>query len=60
MTPEQKAIELIDQLETTMEYACHTIFAKRCALVCVEELKYNARGVDVGYWDDVKEELLKL
>jgi len=34
--------------------------ARRCAFICVDELQHDARGVDIAYWTEVKEEILKL
>jgi hypothetical protein len=64
MTPEKKALELVRkyyylfsvELENTIDYR----EAKQCALIAVYELIKQVSNCDVGYWQEVKQEIEKL
>jgi hypothetical protein len=68
MTPKEKAKELVDKMYLVPELngSCiltkHT--AKQCALIAVDEILKadieNKLGVDVEYWQEVKQEIEKL
>jgi hypothetical protein len=65
MTSKEKAKELFDKMclaiatETTeFGYYTNTIHAKKCALIAVEELIYEADVYSI--WDEVKSEIEKL
>jgi hypothetical protein len=65
MTPKEKAKEIFDKMclaiatETTeFGYYTNVIHAKKCALIAVEELIYEADVYSI--WDEVKSELEKL
>jgi hypothetical protein len=61
MTPKEKAEELVNKFDDTMEFSTPQRFAKQCALIaCNEVLGYM--GADRGYefWVEVKQEIEKL
>jgi len=65
MTPKEKAKELFDKMclamateSTEFGYYTNTIHAKKCALIAVEELIYEADVYSI--WDEVKSEIEKL
>lgn len=69
MTPQQKALELVDKFTQTNGNA---FFAKECALIAVDEiyairliygqyLDYDLDKINyASYWEDVKQEIEKL
>ncbi len=63
MTAEEKAIELIEKYQF-IEIANYTSMfeVKQCALIAVEEILDNGFQFtdDSEFWQEVKEELLKL
>jgi hypothetical protein len=62
MTPKEKAKELFDKMclaiateSTEFGYYTNVIHAKKCALIAVEELIYEADVYSI--WDEVKSEI---
>ena len=72
MTPKEKAKELIDKFDETMEFYVPARYAKQCALIAVDEIISNTpygfysgiipayKGTDLDYWQEVKQEIEKL
>ena len=71
MTPQEKAIELVDKMymvdDPIGNYPMCFDTAKQCALIAVDELIdqcWNYREIDLGlsleYWQEVKQEIEKL
>ncbi len=66
MTPQEKAKELVYKFDDTMEFSTPQRFAKRCALIAVDEILSTiiSTPTDYGaswtYWMDVKKEIEKL
>ena len=74
MTPEEKAIELVDKFynyvnvwgnDGNADYKLAIKNAKQCALIAVDEIifvvsKYNDTQAEVSYWQEVKQEIEKL
>jgi len=65
MTPKEKSKELFNKMclamateSTEFGYYTNTIHAKKCALIAVEELIYEADVYTI--WEEVKSELEKL
>jgi hypothetical protein len=68
MTPKEKAKELLDKMQ--LDWACdscHNDWTKECALISVDEMiKQQQIQFEemvwscVGYWKDVKQEILAL
>lgn len=57
MTEKEKAKELVFKFDDTMEFSTPQRFAKRCALIAVNEL---IKETGSKYWYNVKQELEKL
>jgi predicted patatin/cPLA2 family phospholipase len=69
MTPKEKANELVYKFDDTMEFSTPQRFAKKCALIAVDEIakctKYENQKFDndrfsEDYWKEVKQEIEKL
>jgi len=72
MTPKEKAKELVYKFDDTMEFSTPQKFAKKCALIAVNEIielyefhaisdPDNKRVMDtLNYFDEVKNEIEKL
>ena len=66
MTPQEKAKELVFKFDDTMEFSTPQRFAKKCALVAVDEILKDKeiidgmRVINDPYWQQVKQELEKL
>jgi hypothetical protein len=73
MTPKEKAEELIYNFDNTMEFSTPKRFAKKCALIAVDEIlndysyMQNVRNANSNqihsqrvYWQEVKTEIEKL
>ena len=67
MTSKEKALELVDkynnQLQKDMTCIVYVENAKQCALICVDEilkLYKDNWNIANSYWNEVKQELLKL
>jgi hypothetical protein len=73
MTPQEKALELIDKFDEGMEFSVPQRFAKKCVLIAVDEIIKRTRSVDnmppncqkidentKEYWREVKQEIEKL
>ena len=61
MDAKEKAKELVDKFDNTMEFSTPQRFAKQCALIAVDEI-LSAIGFSVmdEYWQEVKQEIEKL
>ena len=63
MKLKEKAIELMDkywELNVDDKAPVFTEKCKQCALIAVDELIKQVAHSDVGYWLEVKQEILKL
>ena len=72
MTPKEKALQLVDKFLPNMPRANENEWAKRCALICVDEIISQDPTKEVQdnwgshtdsnleYWLEVKEEIEKL
>jgi len=70
MTPKDKAKELVYKFDDTMEFSTPQRFAKKCALIAVDEIlqilvqdfeKGQHRANDfLDCWQEVKQEIEKL
>lgn len=68
MTPKEKAIELHNKYcyairteETNSEYWTNVIYAKNCALICINEMIRICYDHNMAsYYGEVKQEILKL
>jgi hypothetical protein len=67
MTPQEKAIELVEKFDELLTYLESKSKAKDCALIAVDEIVQAIRFTDaksdlgyVGYWQEVKKEIEKL
>ena len=66
MTPEEKAKELVYKFDDTMEFSTPQRFAKKCALIAVDEILKDREEIDGmrvindPYWSKVKQEIEKL
>jgi hypothetical protein len=63
MTPKEKAEELVDKLDSAMEFYTPKRFAKQCALIAVDEILNAGKDVDEfadAYWQKVRKEIEKL
>jgi hypothetical protein len=67
MTPQEKAIELVEKFDELLTYLESKSKAKDCALIPVDEIVQAIRFTDaksdlgyVGYWQEVKKEIEKL
>ena len=64
MTPKEKAQELLNKFDETMEFSTPQRFAKQCALIAVDEvLKYSKSHGFIGLTEEyqqVKQEIEKL
>jgi hypothetical protein len=66
MTPEEKAKELVYKFDDTMEFSTPQRFAKKCALIAVNEILKDREEIDGmrvindPYWSKVKQEIEKL
>ena len=61
MTPKDKALELLDKYDDTLEYTMPR-HAKICALIAVDEVIPNLPDVPeiIAYWRQVKLYIMKL
>ena len=63
MTPKEKAEELVNKCDETLEFSTPQRFARKCALIAVDEI-INLLSHDinplVNYWFEVKQEIVKL
>ncbi len=67
MTPQEKAIELVDNYDETLTYLESKNKAKQCALIAVDEINKVYESLDedadimfkkeLNYWQDVKQEI---
>ena len=62
MTPKEKAKELIDKFDETMEFYVPARYAKQCALIAVDEILKNDGFTQFDdylteYWQQVKQEI---
>jgi hypothetical protein len=66
MTPQEKAKELVYKFDDTMEFSTPQRFAKKCALIAVDEIldsldyDYILFKQQSEYWKEVKQEIEKL
>jgi hypothetical protein len=65
MTPKEKALKLTEKMAIHhWTDVCDYESAKQCALIAVDEILKadieNKLGVDVEYWQEVKQEIEKL
>jgi hypothetical protein len=66
MTAKEKAKELVFKFDDTMEFSTPQRFAKKCALVAVDEIldsldyDYILFKQQSEYWNNVKQEIEKL
>jgi hypothetical protein len=61
MTPQEKAKELVFKFDDTMEFSTPQRFAKKCALIAVDELLLLITyQPTIDYWNEVKHEIEKL
>jgi hypothetical protein len=67
MTPKEKAKELVYKFDDTMEFSTPQRFAKKCALIAVDEIinsivifDLTAAENQFTYWEEVKQEIEKL
>ena len=65
MTPKEKAKELFNKFYQEapyqeIEFYSNDVMARQCALIAVDELIYQVNHSDVGYWQEVKQEIQKL
>jgi hypothetical protein len=64
MTPKDKAEELVNKFDDTMEFSTPQRFAKQCALIAVDEvLKYSKAHGFIGLteeYEQIKKEIKKL
>ena len=66
LTPKEKAEELVNKCDETLEFSTPQRFARKCALIAVDEIIdaldfnqwQNAKQID--YWKEVKQEIEKL
>lgn len=60
MTPKEKAKELVYKFDDAMEFATPQRFAKKCALIAVDEIMKHNSFPTMDYWQEVKQEIEKL
>jgi hypothetical protein len=66
MTPKEKAAELVYKFDDTMEFSTPQRFARKCALIAVDEIliiqEYwgGINNTNYQYWQEVKQEIEKL
>lgn len=60
MTPKEKSKELINKMLNQQSHTEELYDAKQCALTAVDELIKQVNHSDVGYWQEVKQEIEKL
>jgi hypothetical protein len=67
MTPKEKAKELVYKFDDTIEFSTPQRFAKKCALITVDEIlntiEYSSQADElskISYWEEVKNEINKL
>lgn len=60
MTPKEKAIELYNKFRNEMPVVSANARARKCASICVDELRREAERDDWQYWDAVSHEISKL
>jgi hypothetical protein len=62
MTPKEKAEELVYKCDETLEFSTPQRFARKCALVAVDEILNIDAGdsVNKNYWQEVKQEIENL
>ena len=67
MTQKEKAKELVYKFDDTMEFSTPQRFAKKCALIAVDEIlntiEYSSQADELSktsYWEEVKNEINKL
>jgi len=63
MTPKEKAKELVEKFKNRSVELGHShsqLLAEANALIAVDELIKQVTHSDVGYWQEVKQELYKL
>jgi hypothetical protein len=67
MTPKEKAHELFDKYNELLSFHIlngHFDVSKQCALIAVDEiinyLEVDGFSTQINYWQEVKEEILKL
>ena len=69
MTPKEKAEELVNKCDETLEFSTPQRFARKCALIAVDEIakctkhekqKFENDRFSEHYWDEVKQEIEKL
>jgi len=71
MTPKEKALQLVDKFLPNMPRANENEWAKRCALICVEEIilsnpnrvvhsSWKVETFDAEYYEQVKQEINQL
>jgi hypothetical protein len=70
MTPKEKAKELVYKFDNTMEFSTPQRFAKKCAMIAVDEILQNVYDdratigrrnlTDKEYWTEVKQEIENL
>lgn len=60
MTPEQKAIELVEKF-SCYAYKFEKEYGKYCALICVDEiLSILDLKFEIEFWEQVKEQIIIL
>ena len=67
MTPKEKAEELVNKYLMNTPIVFHIDDAKECALIAVDEIMHSLKFTEVagnlkyvGYWSDVKQEIIKI
>jgi hypothetical protein len=66
MTAKEKAKDLVDKFIPNMPYANTNEWAKKCALIALEEMRNELKDYDdtvydgYGYWEQVKNEIEQL
>jgi hypothetical protein len=66
MTPKEKAKELVYKFDDAMEFATPQRFAKKCALIAVDEIlhaleyKDTANLEELCFYEEVKQEIEEL
>jgi hypothetical protein len=58
MTPKEKAKELVDKFQHSIEYVhLPESISKQCAFIAIDELILNCSHLEIYYWQQVKQEI---
>jgi hypothetical protein len=60
MEAKEKAKQLVEKMLNEQSYTEDLYDAKKCALICVDELINYSKEWDKDYWHAVKREIIKL